>query len=75
MLSAAVPKNSNHGNFHGYSPVNKEFDEQCEIMRSPEQEANSQKNHIKQHLETNHEFFCHAKRQNTVTTYFTLIHE
>lgn len=30
---------------------------------------------IKQHLETNNEFFCHAKRQNTVTTYFTIIHE
>lgn len=47
MVSAADPKNSNHGNLHGYSTVNKEFDEQCEIMRSPEQEAKSQKKNKK----------------------------
>lgn len=47
-MSAEVPKNSNHGNLHGYSTVNKEFDEQREIMRSPEQEATCQKKkHIK----------------------------
>lgn len=70
-MSALLPKNGNHRNLHGYTTESKEFDNQCEIMRSPEQEAACQK-HIKQHLETNREFFCHAKAKHSNYTFWPI---